>query len=65
MRVARFMDYHAADGVNRIEKWYEAQEPAIQVAFDFTLREILALNDLTGYKRVRRSRGCPTSNRVR
>ncbi len=48
MRVARFMDYHAADGVNRIEKWYEAQEPAIQVAFDFTLREILALNDLTG-----------------
>jgi hypothetical protein len=35
----RFMDYHLAGGTNVFMKWYHAQHPAVQAAFDFALKE--------------------------
>ncbi len=49
------MDYHTDDGINLIQEWYDAQEAAVQVAFDYTLQEILGTEELTGFRAVQGS----------
>jgi len=35
----RFMDFHLSGGTNVFMKWYSAQHPAVQAAFDYALKE--------------------------
>jgi hypothetical protein len=47
------MDYIPEDGRNLIQEWYEAQDEAVQVAFDYALKEILGTEDLTDSKQFK------------
>ncbi len=42
----RFMDYCLASGTNVFMKWYWAQHPAIQAAFEYALKETAVTEDL-------------------
>jgi hypothetical protein len=42
----RFMDFCLVGGTNIFMKWYRAQHPAVQAAFDFALRETAITGDL-------------------
>ena len=47
MRVERFMEYETEGGENLIQRWYNAQDPAVQAGFDYVLQEILATADVS------------------
>ena len=42
----RFMDFHLDGGTNVFMKWYRAQHPAVQAAFDYALKEVAVTEDL-------------------
>ncbi len=39
------MDYETEDRLNLIQQWYEVQDDAVKVAFDYTLRILAATED--------------------
>jgi len=47
MKYWQFMNYHTEEGRNLIQEWYEAEDEAVQAAFDMTLNTLAGLRDWT------------------